>query len=110
MVDKIFDRKDIQNCQFIELLYICILHYAQILSMKKRLTIFTILLALTCGAQQAAAQTYIKLNGLYALVGLINPAAEFTISPTPPFKPKLLFHHGKRSEITGSICFWYLYE
>lgn len=54
--------------------------------MKKRLTIFTILLALTCGAQQAAAQTYIKLNGLYALVGLINPAAEFTISPHSTFQ------------------------
>ena len=89
-MDKIFDRKDIQNCQFIELLYICILHYAQILSMKKRLTIFTILLALTCGAQQAAAQTYIKLNGLYALIGLINPAAEFTISPHSTFQTEIV--------------------
>ena len=73
--------------------------------MKKRLTIFTILLALTCGVQQTAAQTYIKLNGLYALVGLINPAAEFTISPHSTFQTEIVIHHGKRSEITENICF-----
>lgn len=28
-------------------------------------------------AQRSEAQTYVKLNGLYALVGVINPAVEF---------------------------------
>lgn len=35
---------------------------------------------------RTSAQTYIKLNGLYALVGVINPAAEFTISPKSTFQ------------------------
>ena len=29
----------------------------------------------------ATAQTYVKLNGLYALAGVVNPAVEFAVSP-----------------------------
>ena len=35
------------------------------------------LLATGC-ASKISAQTYVKLNGLYALVGVVNPAVEFT--------------------------------
>ena len=34
------------------------------------------LLATGC-ASKISAQTYVKLNGLYALVGVVNPAVEF---------------------------------
>ena len=31
--------------------------------------------------QNALPQGYVKLNGLYALVGIINPAVEFAVTP-----------------------------
>ena len=33
------------------------------------------------GIQNAASQGYVKLNALYALVGVVNPSVEFAISP-----------------------------
>ena len=48
--------------------------------MKKYALIGLILLSLLC-TTRAQAQTYVKLNGLYALVGVINPSVEFTVSP-----------------------------
>lgn len=38
----------------------------------------------------ATAQTYVKLNGLYALVGVVNPAVEFTISPKSTFQTEIV--------------------
>lgn len=38
------------------------------------------LFALFC-TQQASPQGYVKLNVPYALVGVVNPAVEFAISP-----------------------------
>ena len=49
--------------------------------MKKHAALLALLLAALCGAGSAAAQGYVKLNGLYALAGLVNPAVEFAISP-----------------------------
>ena len=40
-----------------------------------------LLLAPLAGPQRAAAQGYVKLNALYALVGVVNPSVEFAISP-----------------------------
>ena len=48
--------------------------------MKRFFTILALCVALsTYGGAQA--QTYFKLNGLYALAGVINPQFEFVISP-----------------------------
>lgn len=50
--------------------------------MKRRLVIPLIaLLGATCLAHTTSAQGYVKLNALYALVGVVNPSVEFTISP-----------------------------
>ena len=49
--------------------------------MKKTLQIFIIVLSIAIGAVTTAnAQGYIKLNGLYALGGIINPQVEMRIS------------------------------
>lgn len=47
----------------------------------KKLIIGSLLLFSVAVSQQGHAQTWFKINGLYALVGVINPAVEFTISP-----------------------------
>ena len=39
--------------------------------MKNIAKLLLLLALLVCGARQAQAQTYAKLNGLYALVGVI---------------------------------------
>lgn len=49
--------------------------------MKKHIFPFAALLLALLSAQPAGAQTYVKLNGLYALAGVVNPAVEFAISP-----------------------------
>ncbi len=49
--------------------------------MKKLVAALAALLVLTAAAPSAEAQTYVKLNGLYALAGVVNPAVEFAISP-----------------------------
>ena len=47
------------------------------------------LLATGC-ASKISAQTYVKLNGLYALVGVVNPAVEFTLSPKSTFQTEIV--------------------
>lgn len=47
-------------------------------------------------AQNTSAQTYIKLNGLYALAGVINPAAEFVLSPHSTFQSEIVFSPWKQ--------------
>ena len=54
--------------------------------MKNLAKLLLLLALLVCGARQTQAQTYAKLNGLYALVGVINPAFEFTLSPKSTFQ------------------------
>lgn len=49
--------------------------------MKKLIAALAVLCVLTAAVQPAEAQTYVKLNGLYALVGVVNPSVEFAISP-----------------------------
>ncbi len=46
--------------------------------MKKIFLTLTLIAAALCSLR---AQIYAKLNGLYALVGAVNPAAEFVVSP-----------------------------
>ena len=57
-------------------------------------------------AQRSEAQTYVKLNGLYALVGVINPAVEFRLSPHSTFQSEFA-RRGNPSSITErtSRCF-----
>lgn len=49
--------------------------------MKKSLLLLLALCATIAGGRTATAQTYVKLNGLYALAGVVNPAVEFAVSP-----------------------------
>ncbi|WP_295989386.1 DUF3575 domain-containing protein [uncultured Alistipes sp.] len=49
--------------------------------MKKSLLLLLALCATLAGSRTATAQTYVKLNGLYALAGVVNPAVEFAVSP-----------------------------
>ena len=49
--------------------------------MKKSIAARAVLFVFTATALPAGAQTYVKLNGLYALAGVVNPSVEFVISP-----------------------------
>ena len=49
--------------------------------MKKSIAALAGLFVFTATALPAGAQTYVKLNGLYALAGVVNPSVEFVISP-----------------------------
>ena len=59
--------------------------------MKPILKTLLILFALSLPTQRLDAQIYAKLNGLYALVGVINPAVEFTVSPKSTFQTEIVF-------------------
>ena len=59
--------------------------------MKPILKTLLILFALSLPPQRLDAQIYAKLNGLYALVGVINPAVEFTVSPKSTFQTEIVF-------------------
>lgn len=48
--------------------------------MKNLARILLFAVTLLC-VQSVAAQGYVKLNGLYALAGIVNPAVEFAVSP-----------------------------
>ena len=47
-------------------------------------------IAVICSTQRANAQTYVKLNGLYALAGVINPQVEFRISDHSAFQTEIV--------------------
>ena len=49
--------------------------------MKKSIAALAVPFVFTATALPAGAQTYVKLNGLYALAGVVNPSVEFVISP-----------------------------
>ena len=53
-------------------------------------------------AQRSEAQTYVKLNGLYALVGVINPAVEFRLSPHSTFQSEFVCSPWKSIEHNGA--------
>ena len=59
--------------------------------MKPILKTLLILFALSLPTQRLDAQIYAKLNGLSALVGVINPAVEFTVSPKSTFQTEIVF-------------------
>ena len=56
--------------------------------MKRRLLVL-VLLSLAVSAVRG--QTYVKLNGLYALAGIVNPSVEFTVSPRGAFQSELVY-------------------
>lgn len=43
------------------------------------------------GIRSVAAQGYVKLNGLYALAGVVNPAVEFAVSPKSTLQTEVVF-------------------
>lgn len=60
--------------------------------MKKTLQIFIIVLSIAIGAVTTAnAQGYIKLNGLYALGGIINPQVEMRISNHSTLQAEIVY-------------------
>lgn len=49
--------------------------------MNKPIGLFLLLCTLFfCGTEPLRAQTYVKLNGLYILAGVVNPSVEFPLS------------------------------
>lgn len=60
--------------------------------MLKRLKVVVCAVALLCGVGLSTlqAQHYVKLNGLYALAGVINPAVEFGLSKHSTFQTELV--------------------
>ena len=42
-------------------------------------------------ATTAASQTYVKLNGAYALVGVVNPQVEFSLSDHSTFQAEVVY-------------------
>ncbi len=61
------------------------------MSRIRKIVILSALIAFLTGGQSASAQIYVKLNGLYALVGVINPAVEFTLSPKSTFQTEIVY-------------------
>ncbi|MDE6445690.1 MAG: DUF3575 domain-containing protein [Alistipes sp.] len=57
--------------------------------MKKFFVILASCFAIAA-AQETAAQSYVKLNGLYALAGVVNPAVEFAISPKSAIQTEIV--------------------
>lgn len=58
--------------------------------MKKYILILAAILATLATAAPASAQTYVKINGLYALAGVVNPSIEFTISPKSTIQAEIV--------------------
>lgn len=54
-----------------------------------KVLLFSILLGLS-SVERLQAQTYVKINGLYALVGVINPSIEFAISPKSTIQAEIV--------------------
>ncbi len=57
------------------------------INVMKHLAMFFVL---SVFALAANAQTYIKLNGLYALAGVVNPAVEFPLSERSTFQAEIV--------------------
>jgi hypothetical protein len=59
--------------------------------MKRALYIIIIALVWCGTSTTTSAQSYIKLNGLYALGGVVNPQVEFCISPHSTFQTEIVY-------------------
>ncbi len=71
-----------------------------LLHLTRSLALLAVVVAATVAARPARAQGYVKLNGLYALAGVVNPAVEFAISPKSTLQTEVVFSpwksiHGK---------------
>ncbi len=76
--------------------------------MKRPLILLLACLFTGLAPWQGHAQTYVKMNGLYALVGVINPAVEFPISRKSTFQSELVISPWKSvtvKEVTGPMKF-----
>lgn len=62
---------------------------------------FCAVLLILMSTTPAQGQTYVKLNGLYALAGVINPAVEFTISPKSTFQTEVVYSPWKSVCVDG---------
>lgn len=74
--------------------------------MKKLILIILVLPVLAI--KPVAAQTYVKLNGLYALAGVINPAVEFPLSHRSTFQSEIVYSPWQSvtvKDITGPMTF-----
>lgn len=58
--------------------------------MNRRLAALAALLLLA-PALPATAQGYVKLNGLYALAGILNPSVEFVVSPRSTIQSEIVY-------------------
>ena len=63
--------------------------------MKKSIAALAVLFVFTATALPAGAQTYVKLNGLYALAGVVNPSVEFVISPKSTVQTEIVGSPGE---------------
>lgn len=59
--------------------------------MKLPLRILLTIVILLGAATTASSQTYIKLNGLYALGGVVNPQVEFRLSPHSTLQSEVVY-------------------
>ena len=77
--------------------------------MKKKLFFALFTLAMLAVPTMAKSQIYAKLNGLYAVVGIINPQLEFVVGPhssisiDPMFSPYKTIRWGDRNDIHASF-------
>lgn len=59
--------------------------------MLRRLVIYLFAICCLMHAPRAAAQVYAKVNGLYALVGVLNPAVEFRMTDHSTFQTEFVY-------------------
>lgn len=59
--------------------------------MKKLVGTVAICVLALCAVGEARAQIYVKLNGLYACVGVINPQVEFRLSNHSSFQTEFVY-------------------
>ena len=58
--------------------------------MKLKKIVITICITIFIGVSTISAQTYVKLNALYALAGVVNPSIEFVISPKSTIQSEIV--------------------
>lgn len=59
--------------------------------MRRLLSLLLLVSITLASAERAEAQGYFKLNGLYALAGVVNPAVEFKISKHSAFQSEIVY-------------------
>jgi len=58
--------------------------------MNIKIIIIAVGVTLFLGMSSLSAQTYVKLNALYAIVGVVNPSVEFAISPKSTIQSEMV--------------------